>query len=154
MICENYDLYEHVLEKLSKSESYESKGEPIIIRSWINTIDNVDSSLLLTDTFSVLQKLSTINDPVLYLTIVTEVTIILNNIFYSDNKSHKSFWRTNVTNLYYTLIYTPSRLFNKEIKETATNIIDVNDYYHRFFTVFQDKCSRLGISIHLEEYYL
>lgn len=154
MICDNSDLYEKVLERLTKSDSYESRGEPILVRSWINTIDNADSSLLMTETFNTINKLATMNDLVAYMTIVTEITIILNNIFYSDNKSHKSFWKSNVVSFYYALIYTPSQSCVKEIKEIAPNTLDVNDYYHRFFTIFQDKCSRLGISIHLDEYYL
>ncbi len=154
VIYDSVDLYESVLERLSKAEFYEEKGEPVLVRSWINTIDNVDSSLLMTDTFNTLQKLATINDLVLYLTVITEITVILNNIFYSEYKSHKAFWRNSVTELYYCLICNAYQLGAREIKEIATCSLEVNDYYHRFFTIFQDKCSRLGISIRLEEYCL
>lgn len=154
VIYDSGDMYESVLERLSKSEFYEEKDEPVLVRSWINTIDNVDSSLLMTDTYKTLQKLTTINDLVLYITIITEITVILNNIFYSEYKSHKAFWRNSIPELYYCLICNVYQFRALEIKETATCTLEVNDYYHRFFTVFQDKCSRLGISIRLEEYSL
>ena len=154
VIYDNSDLYDQVLERLSKSEFYEEQGEPIMIRSWINTIDNADSSLLMTDTYNALKKLVDANDLVLYLTVATEMTVILNNVFYSEYRANKTFWRNNAGDLYYCIIANACNLANKEIRETAANTLDVNDYYHRFFAIFQDKCSRLGISIRLEEYFL
>lgn len=157
-VCRQYiyassELYEQVLERMSQSEIHEEKGEPIIVRSWINTIDNADSSLLLTDTYNVLNRLAALSDPTLYLIALTEITVVLNNIFYSDYKSNKNFWRSNAGDLYCYLVCN-NAASTSEIRESATNPIDVNDYYHRFFAIFQDKCSRLGISIKLEEYIL
>jgi len=153
-VYNNFNLYEQALEKISKSEIYEDKGEPIIIKSWINTIDNMDSSLILNDTYNLFNKLASLNDKVLYLVVITELTIILNNIFYSDYKSNKSFWITNTSTMYYGLIYNSSLLEKNEIIKSSSINLDVNDYYQKFFNFFQEKCIRLGITIKLDEYFL
>lgn len=154
-IIENPELYNECLNRINNYEVYEQKGEPIIIKSWINTIDSIDISMLLTETNDVLNKIANLKDNISYLVLLTEITIILNNIFYSNYKSYKPFWKNNTNNLYYSLVWNFKQLNNiSEIKKVSTNIISLDDYYHTFFLIFQEKCLKLSITIDFEEYYL
>lgn len=154
-IYNNKDLYGLVLEKINNCEIYEDKGEPIIIKSWINTIDNIDTSMLLSDTNDIINKLIKSQDTTLYLLLITEITIILNNIFYSKYNSYKLFWINNTYNLYLGLIYNFQEIKKlKEIQQISPNIIDLNDYIHKFFLFMKNKCIKLGINIDINEYYL
>ena len=154
-IIQNPDLYIECLNRIDNYERYEEKGEPIIIKSWINTIDSIDISMLLTETNEVLNKIINLKDSVSYLILLTEITIILNNIFYSNYKSYKLFWKNNTNNFYYNLIWNFKQLKGiNEIKKVSTNIISIDDYYHSFFVLFQEKCLKLSITIDFEEYYL
>lgn len=157
LIC-NSDMLGSVMEKIINSDSYESKGQPIIIKSWLNTIDSLDVSMLLSETAELIDKLVKQKDLILYLTIITELTIILNNIFYSKNKSYKIYWVNNIYNLYFGIICNfeslKSTINNEEIKKCSVSNIDINEFYHSFFITFQDRCLRLGITVDLEEYFL
>lgn len=154
-IIDNPELYSECLNRINNYERYEEKGEPIIIKSWINTIDGIDISMLLTETNDVLNKIANLKDNISYLVILTEITIILNNIFYSNYKSYITFWKNNTNNFYYNIIWNFKQLNSiTEIKKVSTNIINIDDYYHAFFISFQEKCLKLSITIDFEEYYL
>jgi len=157
-IISNLDMLGSVLEKINNCDCYESKGQTIIIKSWLNTVDSLDISMLLSETAELIDELTKQNDLILYLTIITELTIILNNIFYSKNRSYKVYWVNNVYNLYFGIICNFERakmtFNNDEIKKYLTGNIDINEFYHSFFTAFQDRCLRLGITVDLEEYFL
>ena len=104
-----------------------------IVTSWVNTIDSLDVSLIVCDTMKVVGEISTSSEIVRYISILTEITIILNNIFYAAEKPYKRFWKENTNLLYNNLIY-PIMMYdnNSEIKQ-YDHEIDVDDYYHKFF---------------------
>lgn len=154
-IYNNSDLYNESLEILNKLDNYENKGIQIIVKSWLNTIDSIDISMLLTETLDIINKLIEFKENALYLTIITEITIILNNIFYSNYKSYKSFWISNTNNLYIGIIYNFQQInYKNEFKKITSIKLETNDYYHIFFNSFQDKCKRLCLNIDFKEYYL
>lgn len=147
ILCRN-TIYNH-------PEAYQSALKDIaIVTSWVNTIDSLDVSLIVCDTMKVVGEISTSNEIVRYISILTEITIILNNIFYAAEKPYKRFWKENTNLLYNNLIY-PIMMYdnNSEIKQ-YDHEIDVDDYYHKFFVTFQEKCIKSGLTIDLEEYIL
>ena len=157
-IIENTDMLLKVLEKLSQYEILEQRGEPIIIKSWINTIDSLDVSMLLTETMDVINKLIKTKDIYLYLLIITEITVILNNIFYTKCNSYKKFWLENSSNIYYGIVCNFQMLNklekSKEIVKSDLNYTYINEYYHVFFNLFREKCQRIGLNIDIGEFFL
>ena len=146
-LCQNM-IYQH-------SEFFSKALDNIIIvPSWVNTIDSLDVSMISSDTVDLVTKLREVSDPALYVSVVTEITIILNNIFYSSTKPYRQFWKENALYLYNNLIFPLSQQTNDDLKQLDSTQIYLNDYYHEFFTKFQDKCLRSGFTVALEEFAL
>lgn len=125
-----------------------------IIPSWVNTIDDLDTSLIIFDTLKIIEDLKSNQNISYYISIITQITIILNNIFYSSNRSYKKFWKDNTILLYNNLIY-PLTLEKKDLEQYDSSIqIDIETYYKEYFNRFQDKCIRLGLTVDLEEFIL
>ena len=170
IIYQRPDLYNKALDHL------------VVITSWINTIDSVDVSLIQSDTYKVINEINgmryedikdidvnnnltetndiisfqmSLDNQCLLLSLITEITIILNNIFYSNNKSYKKFWKENTNLLYYQFIYPLSLQNNSNnFEQYQTSTLDTETYYHKFFEKFQDECLRVGFTIDLYEYFL
>lgn len=147
ILCRN-TIYNH-------PETYQSALKDIVIvTSWMNTIDSLDVSLIVCDTMKVINEIGASNEIIKYISILTEITIILNNIFYSAEKPYKRFWKENTNLLYNQLIY-PIMMYDSsnEIKQYDREM-DIDEYYHKFFLGFQEKCMKSGLTIDLEEYIL
>lgn len=143
-LCRNV-IYQH-------NEVYSrSIEEIIIVPSWINTIDSLDISLISCDTLAIINRAEESNDVALYISLLTEITIILNNIFYSSTKPYRQFWKENALFLYTKLIY-PLTQFEADFEQCQSPSMELDIYYHQFFVSFQDKCLRSGLTIALEEF--
>lgn len=136
-------------------ETYRNALDNImVVTPWINTIDSMDVSLMTMDTLKIVDEIVSENEISRYIAILTEITIILNNIFYNAEKPYKKFWKENTNLLYNRLIY-PIMVYDNttEIKQCDPDM-DVDHYYSRFFTLFHEKCMKSGLIIDLEEYVL
>ena len=143
-LCRNV-IYQH-------NEVYSrSIEEIIIVPSWNNTIDSLDISLISCDTLAIINRAEESNDVALYISLLTEITIILNNIFYSSTKPYRQFWKENALFLYTKLIY-PLTQFEADFEQCQFPSMELDIYYHQFFVSFQDKCLRSGLTIALEEF--
>ena len=125
-----------------------------IVASWINTIDSLDVSLMACDTMKVIDEITSANEIARYISILTEITIILNNIFYSAEKPYKRFWKENSNLLYNQLVYPVIAYDNNNDIKQFNVTMDVDEYYHSFFLIFQEKCIKSGLTIDLDEYTL
>lgn len=147
ILCRNV-IYNH-------PETYQSALKDMtVVTSWMNTIDSLDVSLIVCDTMKVVSEISSSNEIVKYISIITEITIILNNIFYSADKPYKKFWKENTNLLYNQLIYPIIAYDNSTEIKQYDHEIEIDEYYHRFFIAFQEKCMKSGLTIDLEEYIL
>lgn len=147
ILCRN-TIYNH-------PETYHSCLDQIqIVTSWVNTIDNIDVSLIICDTMKLIGEITSTNEISRYISTITEITIILNNIFYSANRPYKSFWKDHTNLLYNSLIY-PIIVYDNtnEIKQ-CNNDMNVDDYYHSYYVRFQEKCIKSGLTIDIDEYVL
>ena len=141
-ILKHNDIYSLALDKI------------YVISSWLNTIDNLDTSMILSNTIEIIKSLGENQDRVFYLSITTEITIILNNIFYFSSKSYKDFWINN-TKLLYTYIVYPLLSYNfDEINQGEAKSISLEDYYHSFFNKMVEEATKHGIVMELKEYTL
>ena len=81
ILCRN-TIYNH-------PETYHSCLDQIqIVTSWVNTIDSLDVSLIICDTMKLIGEITSTNEISRYISTITEITIILNNIFYSADRPY------------------------------------------------------------------
>lgn len=148
IIYNNPDLY------LKSIESIE------VVTSWLNTLDSLDISLIVYDTDQLIKRLKSNQSKAEYISIITEMTVILNNIFYSINKPYKRFWKDNTTKLWNEILFpmvcltTYKDSIQNELQQYEICQMDVNDYYHRYFIKLQEECFRIGINVDIQEYML
>ena len=125
-----------------------------IVPSWMNTIDCLDVSLIVCDTMKTLNEITSTNEIMKYISALTEITIILNNIFYCAEKPYKKFWKDNTNLLYNQLIY-PLIVYDNSIEiKQCNSSMDIEEYYHKYFVKFQEKCLKYGLTVDLCEYSL
>lgn len=142
VICQHSEFFSKALDNI------------LIVPSWVNTIDSLDVSMISSDTVDLVSKLRELGDPALYVSVITEITIILNNIFYSSTKPYRQFWKDNALYLYNNIIFPLSQITNNDLKQSDSIQIYLNDYYHEFFIRFQDNCLRSGFNVALDEFIL
>lgn len=126
-----------------------------VVRAWVNTIDSLDISLIYSDTVKFIEEIHLKSDVSVYLAAIAQVTVILNNIFYSSSRPYRKFW-IECAGYLYTELVMPVINFCRagSLIKTQSVVMDVNVFYSRFFHGFKDACIRNDISVDLEEYVL